>query len=385
MNDLIKNIVDNYIRIKKKNEEVKKFKDSRRVKIYSSYKLTKEEKKELNNFYIKHYGKKIPDTWHRHNYAFSGKFDVRFFPELLYIPEFERFMNLDKSMNYFLEDKNNLYMLEEYLNVKMPKKIISCQCGTYMDSDNNIISKDEVIKKLYDIGEVFFKISVDTCSGIGCKILNFKKDVEINSKLKIEDLITTFGLDFVIQEKIKCHESIAKIYPNSVNTFRITTYRWKNKIYNVPCSMRIGRNGSFLDNAHAGGIFVGIDDDGKLHDKAYNEFKDEYLMHPNTNYTFKNKKIELFPEVLEKCIDMHEHIPNVGILNWDMTIDEKGQVVLIEINVNDGGIWIHQFAHGKPAFGDLTPEILEWLSFMKKVKLKDRKKYLFGMNWRGKE
>ncbi len=378
MKEFIKNMIDKCIISYSKVNEIKKFKDFRRVKICNSCELTKKQKKAIDEYYLKNYEKKIPYIWHMHNYAFSGHFDVRYFPELLYIPEFERFMNFDKSMNDFLEDKNNLYTIQDYLNVKMPKKIISCQSGTYMDSDNNVIDKSEVIKKLYDIGEKFYKVSVDTCSGVGCKLLNFEKGIEKNYNLKIEDLIDTLGTNFIIQERIKCHESLAEIYPDSVNTFRIITYRWKNKILHVPCMMRIGRNGSFLDNAHAGGIFIAIDDDGTLHEKAITEFKDEFYEHPNTNYVFKDKKIELFPNVLKKCISMHKQLPNVGVLNWDLTLDSEGDIVLIEINVNGGGIWAPQLCHGVPVFGDLTDEILRWTSLMKKTKLKDRKKYIFG-------
>ena len=75
---------------------------------------------------------------------------------------------------------------------------------------------------------------------------------------------------------------------------------------------------------------------------------------------------------------MHEHLTNIGVINWDVTLNEKGEVVLIEMNINGCGIWLPQLADGKPSFGDLTADILQWLAFMEKTKLEDRKKYLFG-------
>lgn len=52
------------------------------------------------------------------------------------------------------------------------------------------------------------------------------------------------GENFVLQERIKCHESIRKIYAGSVNTFRIMTYRWHDSIVSAPVIMRIGRGGT---------------------------------------------------------------------------------------------------------------------------------------------
>lgn len=45
--------------------EIKKFKDVRRKKIYNSITLTKEQEKSIDNLYKKNYGKKIPNIWHK--------------------------------------------------------------------------------------------------------------------------------------------------------------------------------------------------------------------------------------------------------------------------------------------------------------------------------
>lgn len=65
-----------------KHNEIKKFKDKRRKKIYKSVVLTKDQK-QIDVYFKKYYGKKIPYTWHRHYTAFTGNFDYRYMPELL--------------------------------------------------------------------------------------------------------------------------------------------------------------------------------------------------------------------------------------------------------------------------------------------------------------
>ena len=68
--------------------EIAKFRDPKRTAILKQANLTDSQKRAIDDFYVENYGKKIPYTWHRHNLAISGNFDVRFFPELLFIPEF---------------------------------------------------------------------------------------------------------------------------------------------------------------------------------------------------------------------------------------------------------------------------------------------------------
>lgn len=358
--------------------EKKKFKDKRRKNIYSKVSLTSEQKKKVNDLYLKCYRKKIPLTWHKHYTAFTGNFDEYYFPELLYIPEFERYMNFYKGFSQVVEDKNMIPIFASYAKVKMPKKILSCQNGLYKNGKEEKVSFDDCIKLLDNIGVCFLKPSIDTDSGQGCLLLNIEKGIDKNTSKNISDILKEVGNNFIIQEKIVCHNSIKAIYDGSVNTFRIMTFRWKNEICISPIVMRIGQNGSFLDNAHAGGMFIAVDSDGMLHEKAFTEFKAEYDAHPNSGIIFKNHKVEHVEKMIDTAKKMHYLIPSIGVINWDMTIDEDGNPVLIESNVDGGGVWIFQMAHGKGVFGELTPEILNWLNLMKKTKYKDRNKYLFG-------
>lgn len=140
--------------------------------------------------------------------------------------------------------------------------------------------------------------------------------------------------------------------------------------------------GNYLDNGHAGGMFIAIDNDGTLHKTAFTEFKDEYEVHPDTGLKFDGYRIELYEKVLDTAIRMHEAIPQVGVVNWDFTIDENGEPLLIEANINDGkragSIWLSEMPHGRGPFGDNTKEVLRWLRMMKKLSKKERYKYQFG-------
>ena len=342
-----------YIHKKKRQREIQKFEDPRRVAIYSTIYLNSEQEKAIDNLYMVHYGQKIPYTWHKHYTAFTGKFDPLYFPELLFIPEFERYMNPDRGIDHTLEDKNLLKLISGGVGIRMPETIVSCTNGILCDKDHQIIQWDDVVDMIPE-HLCFAKPTVNSDSGRGCMLID-KNQKDILPKLK--DL----GNDFVVQERLVCSDSIQKIYSESVNTFRVMTYIWDNKIQYAPVIMRIGRNGSFLDNAHAGGMFIAVNPDGTLHKTAFTEFKNEFVEHPNTHVAFEGYQIKNFEKVIQSAQKMHAAMSQLGVINWDFTIDENEQPVLIEANILGGSIWLFQMAWGRGVFGENTIPILEWL------------------------
>lgn len=369
------------IRLGKKNV-TRKFQDPRRVEIWSQVELTKEQMAQIDAFYLENYGEKVPYTYHRHFTAFTGKFDVKYFPETMFIPEFERYMTLRKEYAKVFTDKNMLYMLADGAGVKMPVTLYKSTAGILADGQNRRISEAQLLQGLCNAGEVFIKPTVDTSSGQGCLVADFNDGVDVRSGKTCQEILARMGRDYTVQERLKCHSSITKIYDCSVNTFRIITYRWKDQFIALPAIMRIGSGGSYLDNAHAGGMFIALDNDGTLHKTAFTEFKKEFTVHPDSGLTFEGYQIPLFPKALEAAIRLHETVPQIGSVNWDLTIDEAGEPILIEANMNNGNhggsIWLLEMAHGCGSFGEHTQEVLQWLSRLKTVPGKQLAQYEYG-------
>ena len=287
-------------------------------------------------------------------------------------------MNQNKGYIDCFSDKNILPIIAKQANVRMPKTIISCSFGTFQDGDGNIISLKEVLLLLQNIGNVFIKPSVDSCSGIGCAVINVRDGVDCISGKRLEDLIKEKGDNFVVQELLKCSNDISTLYGASVNTFRVITYRWHQEIRVLPAIMRIGQGGNYLDNAHAGGLFIALDQSGLLHETAFTEFNTQYRRHPDSQVVFRNYQISNFEKVIDSAIRMHMHMPQIGCVNWDFTIDENEIPVLIEANLKCGSIWLIEMAHGTGAFGENTAEILKWLNFMNHQNAENLKHYQFG-------
>ena len=255
----------------------------------------------MDELYKSNYGEKIPYTWHKNFMAHSGKFDHKYFPELLFIPEFERFMNLWPEYAKAFSDKNITPMLAEKVGIRTLKTYVSITKGMIRDSAYNVLTLDEAAERISGIGKAFVKPTVDSCSG-----------------------------------------------------------------------------GNFVDNAHAGGMFIAVDDDGQLHENAMTEFNIQFAKHPDTGVVYKDVKLDLVPKVIAAAHRMHGATPQLGVVNWDFTLDEDGEPVLIEANTMGGAVWLPQMAHGVGAFGDKTEEVLRWMRFVKKLGVAERKKYAFG-------
>ena len=372
------NVYEKSIEIYKYWATYLQFRGAIRKNVYSKIKLTDKQKKQIDDFYIKNYGCKIPYIYHQYCTAFTGRFDVQYFPDLVYYPKFEKYMHHNRAYTRVLADKNLLPILTLKAGVKTPQVFLSRVSGVFRDKEGHSVSRKEFEKMLSDMGEVFIKPSVDSYGGANCAVIDMAKGIDKNSGKTTAQIIKQLGFDFIVQERLSCHESIAKIYPSSVNTFRIITYQWRDKIYHCPVAMRLGSGGSTVDNVSSGGMFLALEDDGTLHDTAFNEKNVHYTKHPDTQLVFKGYVIPNVDKMIKAAIRMHELLPQIGLCHWDFTLDINGEAVLLEMNLGTGGIRPAQMSHGKGLFGKNTAEILQWTAKMKKLSFTERKKYGFG-------
>lgn len=359
--NIIKSIEQNYKCIAGKRNEKIKMNDPERKKRYNEYHLSKEQKKEIDNFYIKNYGKKVPYKWHQYYSSFTGKFDVKYIPELIFIPEIqEKLANVDKVK--WFEDKNLLPLLvPDEEEVITPRIIISCVNNILRDDKMNFINIEQAEKILYNRGKVFYKITVESGSGKGCKILNIKDNKDIASNKTIKEILTEGEGNFNIQELIINNDELKRLNPSTVNTFRVVTYIWKGKLFHFPIVLRIGREGKCGDHECEGGVLIGVEDDGTFKDYGIKLSGEKFYEHPDTKTIFKGYKVKEMPKIIEKMYSIHERIPQSGLISWDVTLNDKNQIVIVEMNIRAQSVWLPQITHGKGVFGENTEEILQYI------------------------
>lgn len=123
---LIRQLIENELEKRAINYEFKKIKDKRRQEIIKGQTLSIEQKRQIDSFYKKNYGKKISYDWHREFTAFTGKFDYRYIPEFLFLPIIEKMFN-DSSASSTTSDKTLLPIFTNNLDYVYTPKIIACQ------------------------------------------------------------------------------------------------------------------------------------------------------------------------------------------------------------------------------------------------------------------
>lgn len=331
--------------------------------MFKEVKLTKEQKQQIDNFYKDNYGKKVKYWWHRLYMSYTGKFDYKYVPEYIYSTKIEPLTNNRiKVLPY--EDKNMLSVLFGSVDVRIPESFIMCINGKYFNEKREIISKESAIDILKNKNdgtyEAVIKITTDTNSGKGVRVLSLINGRDINTKKLIEEIFEEMGNNFVVQEKIIQHESLSKIYEDSINTLRVITYLLDDGIKIAPITMRVGQGGAKVDNLHNGGMFIAVDDEtGKLNEVAFTESGSKIYKHPNTGVVFKELLIPNIDQVKKVAIELHKKVLMIKFASWDFTIDEKGDIVLIEANLHSQSIWFPQMAHGKSVFGEDTVKMLK--------------------------
>jgi len=337
--------------------ERRKQKDKRRVNIAKSVKLSSAQKRAIDNFYKENLGKKVKYNWHKLYTAISGKFDYKYLPEYLYTADFTILSN---NPRYYkaLQDKTILPLIVKgsELNVRVPKILFSSSNKLILNENKETITKDELLKKLINLDSFFIKPSIDSNSGKDCFL--YKKEFGYCEE-DLKRIVDSYNGNFLVQEVVENQSDIKKLNPSSLNTFRVTTYLLDGFIYVAPLVLRIGRENKACDNAHAGGLFVAVSNDGEIISDGKTEFNENYEFHPDSKIKLKGYKINNVEKVIKAAKEVASLIPQVGVIDWDFVLDENGNPTLIEGNMFNGGCWLIQMSHGKSLFEENTGRVLQ--------------------------
>ena len=264
-------------------QNIKKKKD-----LINSVNLSEKEKKEIDQFFLDNYGKRIPYHWHRLYQSYTGTYHKDYFPEILFSTKLEPLLNPYREAE-FLGDKNLLPLLfEGDKEVIIPKTFGACVKGRCLDGAHRFVSFDRLCQIISDKGSCVVKKTIDTSSGRDVQICDFHDGKDMKTGTPIKDVLSAFGKNFIVQEKITQHESLSRLNDTSVNTFRVITYYCNNEVHVCPIALRLGRSNADRDNIHYGGICVGVDKDGNLKPMAFSEYGDTFNEHPDTHIKFEN-------------------------------------------------------------------------------------------------
>ena len=141
----------------------------------------------------------------------------------------------------------------------------------------------------------------------------------------------------IIEELVvQCNEFSA-FHPQSVNTIRVLTSNLDNDIKVYAAFLRIGSNGSLIDNLSISGLCAPIDvENGEIVTDALNFVGKKIPFHPNTNIKFKGFKIPKWNEIVNTAVETAKQTPGLKIIGFDFAINSNNEIVIIEANDKPG-------------------------------------------------
>jgi len=246
----------------------------------------------------------------------------------------------------YMDFKTFDYQLFEDFAVKPLFLFIS---EMFFDAELNFVYPDQLKSFLDKYDEEIVVKKAYGWGGMQVKVMHA-------SKFDPDQLET--GSDYVIQPYVKQNKVMNDLYPHSVNTLRVNTFLKNDGTVRVTgVAVRFGANGGRVDNVSSGGNPLFFDLSGKpdkvtLDPEYFTETGDRHI---NTGYRYEDLDLPMFNEVLEKCKKAHLKVPYVRLVAWDTCVDHRGEIKLIEWNIENP-----EYASLEIRFGPVWPDDSEF-------------------------
>ena len=183
---------------------------------------------------------------------------------------------------------------------------------------------------------------------------------------RLKDLANQSNL-YIVQEVFRGHDFFRGLNSTSLNTIRFMTLKVDNRPRLLSAVLRVGRPGRVTDNVSSGGgVFIGVDEHGRLRDRALDS---EFRAHgklPDSGLAFAGLQIPHYQKMVDMCLEAHRGLRNLGVLSWDVALSEKNEPVVVEVNCAYQGIGIHQ-AVNPGSLLPLMPYRVSWWERMRRV------------------
>lgn len=263
----------------------------------------------------------------------SGRFDPSYVSFGLHYHYLKKFWNTHKVT--FMSDKNNLDIL--FPEVKRPDTVFHLIEGVYYDTARNVITKSEAISKclaeLYETGRDL--VLKPSCEGEGRGIIFLRGDVpRENNELTLKGVDNK---DYICQHKIKNHETWAS-YPgcDALNVARINTMNFSGTPRIISSYMKIATENMDVVNVSLGALCLRITNGGRFYRRALDFYSGTWCSKLPNGAEFAGRKLYNYDKVKEAVLMMANRLPELKAIAWDVTVDEEGDVVLIELNPSGG-------------------------------------------------
>jgi hypothetical protein len=311
---------------------------------------------------------KVPGLFMHLYPSYSGVKSENYVPDNLFFTHVEPMLNNVEYSRSFA-DKNLYSMLvdEEVL----PDVFLRKMHGSWYDGGYNKIAEVEQVLKAIAKEHKRAIIKHAVASQGGENIASVRSD---GKELRVDgDLVNriwldrVFGDNFLIQAYVYQHDFYEKFNASSLNTFRVYTYRsvTDDSVHVLQAMLRVGGEGSAVDNISKGGKACGIDHERGIFNGIVCDVSGNFFDRVG-EVDIKNE-VALFnyEEVVSKAIELAKKQFYTRLIGFDFCVDKKGDVKLIELNNYDVGVDVLQMCNG-PLFREFTDEVIDYCQQQKK-------------------
>ncbi|MGB5665659.1 MAG: sugar-transfer associated ATP-grasp domain-containing protein, partial [Maribacter sp.] len=150
--------------------------------------------------------------------------------------------------------------------------------------------------------------------------------------ITLEQFLATYGGNFIVQKGVIQHEAMQALNPTSINTFRSHSYLHDTEATVLDVSVRMGRKGAHVDNASLGGLVCGVQKNGQMNKEGYMA-NGEKCFATDSGQLFSTIKLPHLDKIHAMSQTLHKETPHFRFISWDFCLDNDGDVVLIEYNI----------------------------------------------------
>lgn len=257
------------------------------------------------------------------------------------------YLDLLNPQKYYILARNKYFAHKMMEKVGIQKAELYC----YYNPEGVFCDNDETAHNLYGVFQILKAKNVQSCvikategshgddvwvikaidyEGGDCMLHLYN-----NSVKKLSSILADKPLIF--ESQIHQTEQLAALNPTSVNTVRfMTTLYPDGEARIIATFIKIGRAGSCVDNAGAGGnVDACVDTDtGELryairYDGEHNH--PDINEHPDSHVPVNGLTIENWDNIKQQVLKYQQALPYVKAAGWDIAITDNGPVV-IEVN-----------------------------------------------------
>lgn len=285
------------------------------------------------------YWRCFPDTYFRNGMFLKtyGSYENMFshIPQKAYSKIVSRTPH-NAKYNILIDDKILFHDIMRAYGFPTTERFFVYANGSFYKDGKNILEQEVnyIISQINDERIFVKRFTGGAASGISIFTKSTDGYYSNGKKLSVELIKSKYGTDkYIFEKQIHQEPILGDLNKDTVNTIRILTF--KNEI--IAACVRVGREGTFVDNASVGGLVVNVDiKNGQLRDYA-TMFWDmtQYYEHPDTKKRFAGIIIPNWNQITDLVRQVCECMPYYSSVGFDIATTENGPVI-IEINTGAG-------------------------------------------------